>query len=78
MDDLATFTPLNVRPYEPIQFDSTVIDRLSNNIHNEMYLRLDTLLFNLIGQELTFKEICLYLQKQDPVAYQKLKCIALD
>jgi len=78
MDTLSTFTPLSWTPPKDIQFDQTVLDRLSNNIHNEMYLRLDNLLLQLIGQELTFKEILAYLKQQDPQAYQKLSCIALD
>jgi hypothetical protein len=78
MDALSTFTPLIREPHKDIQFDQTVLDRLSNNIHNEMYLRLDNLLLQLIGQELTFKDILTYLKQQDPQAYQKLRCIALD
>ena len=78
MDALSTFTPLVWIPPKDIQFDQTVSDRLSNNIHNKMYLRLDNLLLQLIGQELTFKEILAYLKQQDPQAYQKLQCIALD
>ena len=78
MEALSTFTPLTWTPPKDIQFDQTVLDKLSNNVHNEMYLRLDNLLLQLIGQELTFKEILAYLKKQDPQAYQKLSCIALD
>ena len=78
MDALSTFTPLVWIPPKDIQFDQTVSDRLSNNIHNKMYLRLDNLLLQLIGQELTLKEILAYLKQQDPQAYQKLSCIALD
>ena len=78
MEALSTFTPLTWTPPKDIQFDQTVLDKLSNNVHNEMYLRLDNLLLQLIGQELTFKEILAYLKQQDPQAYQKLSCIALD
>ena len=78
MEALSTFTPLTWTPPKDIQFDQTVLDRLSNNVHNEMYLRLDNLLLQLIGQELTLKEILAYLKQQDPQAYQKLSCIALD
>ena len=78
MDALSTFTPLTWTHLKDIQFDQTVLDRLSNNVHNEMYLRLDNLLLQLIGQELTFKDILTYLKQQDPQAYQKLSCIALD
>jgi hypothetical protein len=78
MDAVATITPLHMKPDNDIVFDSLIHERLSNNIHNEMYLRLDNLLFQLIGQELTFKEILQHLKREDPAAYSKLKCIALD
>jgi hypothetical protein len=55
-----------------------VINRLKNNIHNEMYQRLDYKLLELVGKEVTIAEILSYLKIQDPVAYQKLSCIALD
>jgi len=78
LDAVSMFTPLDWKTPKNIEFDSATIIRLSNNIHNEMYLRLDNLLLQLIGQELTFKEILAYLKQQDPQAYQKLQCIALD
>jgi hypothetical protein len=43
-----------------------------------MYQRLDTLLLELIGQEVTFQEVLEYLESKDKIAFQKLKCIALD
>lgn len=78
MESLSDYTPLNLSPPENMYFDSKVKERLSNNIHNEMYLRLDNLLLDLIGQELTFKEVLAYLESKDKIAFQKLKCIALD
>ena len=78
IDAVSRFTPLNWKTPKNIEFDSATINRLRTNIHNEMYLRLDTELFKLVGQELTFQEILTHLKKQDPIAYQKLKCIALD
>lgn len=74
MESLSDYTPLSVSPPETIAIDY----KISSNVHNEMYIRLDNLLMNLIGQVLTFKEILDYIKQQDPVAYQKLKCIALD
>lgn len=79
MNQLSQFTPLTVKPFENItQFDDNIVQKLSNNIHNEMYLRLDNLLLDLIGQELTFQEVLEYLESKDKTAFQKLKCIALD
>ena len=79
MEALPRFTELNLpSPYEDFRLSDDIIDRLTKIKENEMYLRLDTELVKLIGQELTFQEILEHLKKQDPIAYQKLRCIALD
>lgn len=78
MEALSTFTPLHSLSKEKNILSQEVIDRLKTNSHNEMYIRLDNLLLELVGQKLTFKEILLYINKQDPVAYSKLSCVALD
>jgi hypothetical protein len=78
MTSLSKFTPLNLQSKEENLLDSQTIERLKNNKHNEMYIRLDNLLYQLIGKELTFGDIRSYLHNQDPVAYSKLSCIALD
>jgi hypothetical protein len=75
---LNKFTPLSIKPNETNMLSSEVIDRLKNNIHNEMYQRLDHLLLELVGKEITINEILAYLKAQDPIAYSKLSCIALD
>jgi hypothetical protein len=78
MTVLSEFTPLNIQSKEEHLLDSQMIKRLQNNQHNEMYLRLDNLLYQLVGKEMTYSDISAYLYSQDPTAYQKLKCIALD
>jgi len=81
MSALSEFTPLNIKSYKHGE-DSVLrpadTDRLTNNIHNQSYLRLDDLLSELIGKEMTFKEILTYIKKKDALAFSKLKCIALD
>ena len=78
MSILDKFTPLSIKPNETNMLSSEVIDRLKNNIHNEMYQRLDHLLLELVGKEITINEILAHLKAQDPIAYSKLSCIALD
>jgi hypothetical protein len=78
MGALSSFTPLVIKPKENNLLNTQVIERLKTNIHNEMYIRLDTLLLQLVGQEMTIKEIMFYLHEQDPIAYSKIKCTALD
>jgi len=77
MASINKFTPWSIRPHETNILTSDNINKLKNNIYNELYLRLDNYLLELISQELTFGEILIHLKK-DPVAYQKLSCIALD
>jgi hypothetical protein len=78
MSALSKFTPLFVKHNETNMLSSDVVNRLRNNMHNEMYQRLDYLLLELVGKEITIKEILAYLKAQDPIAYSKLSCIALD
>ena len=68
MDRLKEFTPLNVKPKEIMLLSTEVIHRLNSSIHNEMYLRIDNLLLNLIGESMTFDEILKYLKEKDPKA----------
>jgi hypothetical protein len=78
MSSLNKFTPLSIKSNETNMLSPEVIDRLKNNIHNEMYQRLDNLLLELVGKDVTVDEILVYLKSQDPIAYSKLSCIALD
>ena len=78
MSILTELTPLSIIPAETNMLSEEVVDRLKNNIHNEMYQQLDHLLLELVGQEITFSEILAHLKTQNPIAYSKLSCIALD
>jgi hypothetical protein len=78
MTALSSFTPLTVNPTEDNLLNTQVVERLKTNIHNEMYIRLDSLLLQLVGCEMSFIDIMAYLHKQDPIAYSKIKCTALD
>ena len=79
LDFVTEITGIDLKPAgEQKILPVDAIKRLENNLHNEMYIRLDNLLLDLIGQTLTFKEILSYLKVKDPTAYSKLSCIALD
>lgn len=78
MSSLPMFTPLTTKPFEENFLNDQVIERLKNNVHNEMYIRLDSLLLQLVGQELSLIDIMAYLHTQDPTAYSKIQCTALD
>lgn len=78
MTELSKFTNISIKPAEANMLSDEIISRLTNNLHNEMYQRLDHCLLEMIGKTVTFLEILEHLQHQDPTAYSKLKCIALD
>lgn len=78
MSALSMFTPLSTKPFEENFLNEQVVKKLKNNVHNEMYIRLDSLLLQLVGREMTFTDIMAYLHTQDPVAYSKIRCTVLD
>jgi hypothetical protein len=78
MSAVGKFTIYSIKPEETNMLSEEVISRLKTNVHNELYQRLDHYLLELVGQEVIFAELLEHLQHQDPVAYSKLKCIALD
>lgn len=78
MTALSSFTPLVIKSSEDNLLNTQVVKRLKTNIHNEMFMRLDSLLLQLVGQEMTIIDIMAYLHEQDPTAYLKIKCTALD
>jgi hypothetical protein len=79
LDFVTQITGVDIKPRgeQKILTDDTIL-RLKDNPHNEMHLRLDALLLQLVGETLTFEEILKYLKAQDPVAYKKLSCIVPD
>jgi hypothetical protein len=70
MSALSEFTPLTWRPREDNMLSESDIVRLKSNPHNEIYLKLDQLLVDLIGQELTFAEILEYIKIKEPSIYK--------
>ena len=78
ISSLSTFTPLSIKPAEENLLNTQVVERLKTNIHNEMYIRLDSLLLQLIGQDMTFIDIMSYLHTRDPIAYSKIQCTVQD
>lgn len=78
MAKLKEYTTTNFSPPEDKILTNEEIERLKNNIHNQIYKQIDQYLISLIGKNLTFKEIMDYIKSKDLAVYSKLKCIALD
>lgn len=78
MSALKKFTPLTIIPPEKKLINEQIIERLKTNVHNKLYLQLDSLLLQLVGSEMSYIDMMAYLHKQDPIAYLKIQCTALD
>lgn len=78
MDDLHLFSPAHIVPSEDLEFSKEQTQRLSNNIHNEPFLKIDNLLLDFVGKEATFQEVLDYIKDKDKIVFQKLQCVALD
>lgn len=71
MTDISAITSgINLKP-EGVQPASTELaDTIFQIQHNEMYQRIDTVIFNCIGQSMTFKELLQYIKISDSSAYE--------
>jgi hypothetical protein len=71
MADIGTITSgINLKP-DGVQPVSTVLaDEILQIKHNEMYQRIDTVIFNCIGQSMTFQELLQHIKTLDSAAYE--------
>ena len=69
MNDIGTITPLTQQPVDTPASQSltAAVDQIKNN---EMYQRIDNILFDCIGQSLSFNQLIQHIKVVDPVAYE--------
>jgi hypothetical protein len=63
-------TGRNSKPEGVLPANVALIEKISSIKNNEMYQRVDTAIFQCIGQSLTFKELLQHIKTTDPVAYE--------
>jgi hypothetical protein len=63
-------TGRNSKPEGVLPANMALIEKISSIKNNEMYQRVDTAIFQCIGQSLTFKELLQHIKNTDPVAYE--------
>lgn len=76
MSDIVNYTPLHTGPDQEFILSDFVVDEIVNDLHIKTYLELDNLLFDLVGNDLTFNEILVHIKKIHPIGFAK--CIAPD
>ena len=70
MATIGELTGKNLKPDGVLPADTALIEKISSIKNNEMDQRIDTVIFNCIGQSLTFKELLQQIKITDPAAYE--------
>ena len=70
MKAIGEITGIHLKLEGVIPTDTALIEKILLIKNNEMYQRLDTVIFKCIGQSLTFKELLQYIKITDPAAYK--------
>ena len=70
MSAVGEITGKNIKPDGVVQADSALVEKISSIKNNEMYQRIDAVIFNCVGQSLTWQEILQKIKTADPTAYE--------
>ena len=69
MSAIGEITGRNSKPKGVQPANTTLIEKVSSIKNNEMYQRIDTVIFNCIGQTITFTQLLQHIKTTDPDAY---------
>ena len=70
MSAVGEITGRNSKPEGVLPANVASIEKVFSIKNNEMYQRIDTAIFNCIGQSMTFKELLQHIKTADPAAYE--------
>ena len=70
MSAVGEITGKNIKPDGVFSANVRLIENIFLIKNNEMYQRIDTAIFECIGQSLTFKELLHHVKTVDPLAYE--------
>ena len=69
MADIGAITGFDEKPFGVTAASDELIKQITLIKNNEMYQRVDMVIFECIGQSLTFDELLKHIKKSDPAAY---------
>lgn len=69
MESIGDYTSLHVKPEAMWILDDETVQELRQLTINQMYIRLDKRLFDLIGKSWTVRQIIVHLMNRDPQAF---------
>lgn len=70
MSAIGEFTGRDAKPGGVLPASAKLVEQILAIKNNEMYQRIDTVIFGCIGQSLTFKELLQQINTVDPAAYK--------
>jgi hypothetical protein len=70
MSAVGDITGLNEKPTGVVDAPAELVKQVLEIKNNEMYQRIDSVVFGYVGQSLTFKELIQHIQILDPEAYE--------
>lgn len=76
MSAISDYTPLHTGPDQEFILSESVVKDIVDDMHVKTYLELDNILFDLIGNDITFTEILAHIKNIHPIGFAK--CIAQD
>ena len=70
MSAIGELTGRDAKPEGVTQADTVLTEKILSVKNNQMYQRIDTVIFNCIGQSLTWQELLQRIKTADPTAYE--------
>ena len=70
MSAIGELTGRDSKPDGVLPANTALIEKISFIKNNEMYQRIDTVIFNCVGQSLTWQELLQKIKSADPMAYE--------
>ena len=70
MGEINNITGFNQKPAGVQEASEELVKEIAQISNNEMYQRVDTVIFNSIGQSMTFGQLLKHIKNTDPAAYE--------
>jgi hypothetical protein len=70
MEEISNITGFNQKPAGVQEASEELAKEIAQIANNEMYQRVDTVIFNSIGQSMTFGQLLKHIKNTDSVAYE--------
>ena len=70
MAEIDAITNFNKKPYGVTDVTNQLVKQVRQIKNNEMYQRIDNVIFECIGRSITFNQLLQHIKISDPAAYE--------